>query len=190
MTTKRKVSRHRTTKKRIGGGNKETTTAVTAYIKNIAVQILNSIDKSQENFTVTNTRFYNMGDDKLELFKFICSEMNINFERLKIDGGDLINERNKIIHPIKLTEAAKVSHSLITSYGLKEVLSFEYLIINAYVNPRRNVTRSQIHEDGYETQKRKGKTVKNYKTNDIVQPEKVIPTKNIDTSWVNGKSVK
>jgi hypothetical protein len=164
----RKIRKCRTTKRRIGGGS-ATETAVIAYIQNIAVQILNSIEEPQQNdYSVSNTKFYKMGQDKRDLFKFLCADMRISFEKLKLSGGDLINERNQTIHPKKLVDAARISDTLIKTHGLKDVLNFEYSIIDSFLNPKRIITRSMtkvIDTDGFESQKSKGK--------------KLIPTKNI-----------
>lgn len=204
--TKRKVRKHRTTKKRFGGGTgiEETKTAVTAYIKNVAVQILNSIEEpkydvsNKKSCNVSNKKFYNMGDDKEELFKFLCFEMQISFKKLKEMGGNLINERNEIIHPNDLFDAAKLSETLILSHSLGQTLKFEYSIICALIHPKRNVTRSQVKppDDGFEYQMKKGKNTTRTDYNavseskDIVKPEKVIHPNSIDTSWQRGKSIK
>ena len=186
----RKTRRCRTKKKRIGGGNLETTTAVTAYIKNIAVQILNSIGSPQEDVFM-NTKFYNMGDDKRDLFKFLCADMKIGFERLKSNGGDLINERNEIIHPNDLITAAKLCDSLFKIHLLKDGLTFEYTIINSFLNPKRktrSMTQNPEPSPGFEYQKKKGSSVSKIK--DIDEPVKLVPSKPIDSSWERGKSVK
>ena len=180
----------RTKKKRIGGGNLETTTAVTAYIKNIAVQILNSIGYPQEN-VFTNTKFYNMGEDKRSFFKFLCADMKTSFERLKLDGGDLINERNKIIHPNNLITAAKLCESLIKTHLLKDELTFEYTIIDSFMNSKRktrSMTQNPEPSPGFEYQKKKGSSASKIK--DIDEPVKLVPSKPIDSSWERGKSVK
>jgi hypothetical protein len=155
-----KIRKCRTTKRRIGGGS-ATETAVIAYIQNIAVQILNSIEEPQQNdYSVSNTKFYKMGQDKRDLFKFLCADMRISFEKLKLSGGDLINERNQTIHPKKLVDAARISDTLIKTHGLKDVLNFEYSIIDSFLNPKRIITRSMtkvIDTDGFEYKKSKGK---------------------------------
>ena len=113
----------------------------------------------------------------------------VAIERLKLDGGDLINERNKIMHPNNLI-TAKLCDSLIKTHSLKNELTFECTIIYSFMNSKRKTRSMTIIPDpspGFEYQKRRGSTASKMV---IDEPVKLVPSKNIDSSWERGKSVK
>jgi hypothetical protein len=191
---KRKIRKCRKTKRRIGGrvGHEETIAAVISYVQNVAVQILNNIEEPRlDNHRTSNTRFYKMGEDKRDLFKYLCANLEKSFENFKKLGGDLINKRNETIHPKNLVDVAKKCLTLCISHNLTTTLQFERSIIYYFLHPKvvtRSMTKT-VDQDGFVTVTKKGvtDTKTNYDTGtDTIEPTKLIPTKNIDSSWERG----
>ena len=125
----------------VGGGSENTKLAVITFVRNIASQILNSIEIKED--LTKNTRFFNLSDDKKGAYASLYHEMNINFDKFKSSAGVMINERNESIHPplANMLSMAIISRDLITEYSLGDKMSFEFKILQSFINPKR-VTRS------------------------------------------------
>lgn len=125
-----------------GGGTANTNMAVIAFVRNIASQIINSIE-TKLDYTLKNTKYFNLSDDKKSLYAPLYHEMNMNYDKFKYSAGIMINERNDTTHPqIKdIRHIAKICRDLIMEHNLAEKLSFELKILQSVINPKR-VTRS------------------------------------------------
>jgi hypothetical protein len=125
-----------------GGGSENTNIAVILFVKNIASQILNNIETNDEHLT-TNTKYFNLTEDKKILYSPLYHEMNMNYDKFKQHAGTLINERNEMIHPSTrdIRSKAVICRNLITEHNLSDKLDFEMKILQSVINPKR-VTRS------------------------------------------------
>jgi len=166
---KHKIRRSRTSKRNIGGTTIDKLAMIT-FIRNIAVQILNSIEDPKPDFT-TNTKYDTMGNSRQIYYSPIITFMNKNnIKKIKIDefkkkASDMVNERNAMIHPTtELMNKAKISVNLSESYSLQDTLSFELGILNFFIRDRPN-TRSTTElidpdiPDGFTLPKRKGSII-------------------------------
>ena len=149
MKTSRKVVRclrRRRTLKRSnhisGGGSENTNIAVILFVKNIASQILNNIEVDDEHL-ITNTKYFNLTEDKRMLYSPLYIETNMNYDKFKNRAGNLINERNEMIHPSMkdIRSRAVICRNLIIEHSLSDKLDFEMKILQSVINPKR-VTRS------------------------------------------------
>lgn len=147
---KRKNRKCRTTRRNIGGSS-DNLMAIISFIRNIAVQIINSIEESPHTRRAKNNKFYRMRADKHELYKSMIMDMRINFKNFRQSAGDLINLRNDTIHPVDLRETATIAHNLCVSHGLQDTLSFEYKILSFFLYPKR-VTRSMTKTNQHYTE--------------------------------------
>ena len=125
-----------------GGGSANTEIAVIAFVRNIASQIINSIE-TKVDVMQKNTKYFNLSDDKKSLYAPLYQEMNINYEKFKSSAGLMINERNDTIHPQMkdIRSIAVICKDLIIEHNLLEKLSFELKVLQSVINPKR-VTRS------------------------------------------------
>jgi hypothetical protein len=114
--------------------------AVITFIRNIASQILNSIEN--EEILSKNTKYFNLSDDKKGVYAPIYHEMNINFDKFKSSAGVMINERNESIHPpmTNILSMAIICRDLITEHSLGDKMSFESKILQSVINPKRVIT--------------------------------------------------
>lgn len=125
-----------------GGGSENTNIAVISFVKNIASQILNNIEFNNEHLT-TNTKYFNLTEDKKILYSPLYREINMNYDKFKNHAGILINERNDMIHPPMrdMRSRAVICRNLIIEHNLSDKLDFEMKILQSVINPKR-VTRS------------------------------------------------
>ena len=149
-TMKKRKNRRDSATKRNVGGSSDNLTAIIFFIRNIAVQIINSIEESPHTHRSKSNKFYRMGVDKLELYKSMITDMRINFKNFRQSAGDMINKRNQTTHPIDLIETATIGHNLCVSHTLQDALSFEYKILSFFLFPKR-VTRSMTAENPLDT---------------------------------------
>jgi pentapeptide MXKDX repeat protein len=164
---KHKNRRSRTTKRNIGGNTIDKLAMIT-FIRNIAVQILNSIEDPKPDSTLS-TKFITMSKSRHIHYKPMVTFMNDNniisnnFDEFKQKASVMINERNKMIHPADLNIKARTCIELCNIYNLQDFLSFELGILKFFARDRPN-TRSMtefIDPDrpvGFEHQKRRGST--------------------------------
>ena len=168
---KHKIRRSRTSKRNIGGDTTIDKLAMITFIRNIAVQILNSIEDPKPDFA-TNTKYDTIGISRRIYYSPIITSMNknnikkINFDDFKKKASDMVNERNAMIHPTAelMMDSARTSIKLSEFYSLQETLSFELGILKFFTRDRPK-TRSTTEiidpdiPDGFILPKRKGSNI-------------------------------
>lgn len=131
-------------KERLGGGGANTKTAVIIYVRNIAAQILNSIE-NKENNSIRNTKYSRLSNSKRTLYAPLLLSMKIDYDNFKLFSDIMINERNSSIHPPteNLPILASNCKNLIVEHNLEREMALESKILQYGINtPSKRVTRS------------------------------------------------
>lgn len=140
-----RIHMRRTMKRRKGGnGQEDTKLAVVSYIRNIATQILNNMDKITDN-NLKNTKYSKLTDEKKELYSALFTEMKINYGKFKTDASTMVNQRNSEVHPLQdeMLIYAEKCRELLRTHRLEMEMVFELKVIKSFISLKNvRMTRS------------------------------------------------
>jgi len=120
-------------KKLIGGDDDIDKSVYTSYIQNTTTQILMNILSPHEKEHSKSTRFTN--SHKTKLIGVWAKQFEMTDIEFKTIADNIINSRNKIIHPSTdfLAKMTKNSLNIIHKHNLNDECNIESKILNYYI---------------------------------------------------------
>lgn len=142
------VSKRKTRKRKIkligGDGDDIDRTVYISYIKNTTTQVLMNILSSYEKDHSQSSRFTN--SHKTKIIDVWAKKVGMTIDEFTTSADNIINMRNKMIHPPveHLAKMTEISLNIIHKHNLIDDCNLESKILNYYIetiNKPKNKTR-------------------------------------------------